>query len=89
MTYIEIVRPNGTCYTTSEKVGTAAETDLFRVITERWGKIFFTSEEGYNKWCAKGRERNETTGFIANATYHLDTAFEDATDAVVIEAYTV
>ena len=90
MTYIDIVRPNGTCYTTSERVGSAAEADLFRVITERWGKLFFTSEEGYNRWCAKGRARNQTTGFFANATYHSDTAFEDAaSDAVIIEAYTV
>jgi hypothetical protein len=89
MTFIDIVRPNGTCYTTSEKVGSGAESDLFRVITERWGKLFFTSEECYHRWCSSGREKNQSKGFFTNATYHFDTTYEDATDAVIIEAYKV
>ena len=87
MAFIEVVRPNGTCYVTKDKIGSAAEKNYFRVTTERWGKIFFISEENYRRWCVTGRKQNEISGWFTSATYYFDNSLEGNDDLMIVEAY--
>ena len=59
---ISIVQPNGTVHGSQKYCGTADEHQYFKVITERWGKIFFESRGKYRQWCRNGRRRNEDSG---------------------------
>ena len=90
MTFIEVVRPNGTCYSTSDKVGSKAEEKYCTVMTERWGKLFFTSEDYYHRWCVEGRKQNEINGCFTNAKYYFDNSLGDGDgDIMIEEAYQV
>lgn len=89
MPFIEVVRPNGTCYQTTEKVGSLAEKNYFTVITERWGKLFFTSQDYYNRWVKEGRRQNSINGCITSAKYYFDSSFEGNDDLMIVEAYHV
>lgn len=89
MSLIEIVRPNGTCYTTTEKMGSLAENNYFTVMTERWGKLFFTSEEYYRRWCREGRRQNERNGCFMNAKYYFENSFAENDELLIVEAYQV
>ena len=88
MTFIEVIRPNGTCYNTTDKIGSREEKKYFTVMTERWGKIFFTSEEYYDRWCVEGRRQNEINGCFTNAKYYFDSSNDDE-DIMIVEAYHV
>ena len=89
MPSIEIVRSNGTCYTTTERVGSLAEKHYFTVMTERWGKLFFTSEEYYRRWCREGRRQNERSGCFMNAKYYFDNSLAENEELMIVEAYQV
>ena len=89
MSFIEVVRSNGTNYITSDKVGSKEEYKYFRVMTERWGKLFFNCEEDYTKWCEGSRKQNEINGCFTSAKYYYDNAFDDCDDVMIIEAYSV
>lgn len=89
MSFIEVVRSNGTTHLTSDKVGSKEEFKYFRVMTERWGKLYFHSEEDYKKWCAESRRQNEINGHFTSAKYYFDNTIEDNDDVMIIEAYTV
>lgn len=89
MSYIEVVRPNGTCYGTTDKIGSLAEKDYFTVMTERWGKLFFSTEEHYQRWCLEGRKQNEINGCFTSAKYYFDNAFEGNDELMIVEAYQV
>ena len=88
MSLIEVIRPNGTSYITADKLGSKAEEKYFSVMTERWGKLFFTSREYYERWCNEGRKQNEVNGCFTNTKYYFDHTFEDD-DMMIIEAYDV
>ena len=88
MPLIEVVRPNGTSYITADTVGSDAERKYFSVMTELWGKLFFTSKEYYERWCSEGRKQNEVNGCFTNTKYYFDDSFEND-DMMIIEAYNV
>ena len=89
MAFIEIVRGNGTSYTTTEKIGSTAEKNYFTVMTERWGKLFFTSEKHYRCWDREGRRQNERNGCIMNAEYYFENSLDGENDLMIVEAYQV
>ena len=100
--YIKIVQPNGTVVLTSKRVGSLDERDLYTVITEKWGKLFFDSRKNYFKWKKSGRRKNMRTGRFprANDTYRLrqsdmigdgdgEVGGEEDSEHIVVEEYTV
>lgn len=89
MPFIEVVRPNGTCYQSTEKIGSSAEKNYFTVMTERWGKLFFVSKEYYNRWVKEGRRQNSINGCITSAKYYFDNSFEGNDELMIVEAYHV
>lgn len=90
MAFIEIVRSNGTSYTTTEKIGSKAEKNYFTVMTERWGKLFFTSKKHYQCWTTEGRKQNDKNGCIMNAEYYFENSQEGGeNDLMIVEAYQV
>ena len=89
MSYIEVVRPNGTCYSTTDKIGSVAEESYFTVMTERWGKLFFSTEEHYQRWCLEGRRQNEINGCFTSAKYYFDNSIEGNDELMIVEAYQV
>lgn len=89
MSFIEVVRTNGTNYFTTDKIGSMDEYKYFRVMTEKWGKLFFNSEDDYTKWCTESRRQNEINGYFTTAKYYFDNTFDENDDVMIIEAYTV
>lgn len=93
MTFIKSVRRNGTCLQTQDRVGTTAEEKYFTVMTERFGKLFFDSRDGYNRWCDEGRKQNEASGCFTNARHYFDSSFTGtgtgADELMIVEAYHV
>ena len=90
MSYIEVCQPDGTYYTTLEKVGTKSEYDYYRVMTESFGKLFFINKESYEKWCEESRiETEKRGGFRSGSCYskHVEHANDD--EFVIIEEYVV
>jgi hypothetical protein len=88
MSNIEVVRSNGTNSLTSDKIGSDDEHTYFRVMTEKWGKLFFHSEDEYKRWCFTSRRQNEINGCFTAAKYYFENAFDDNEDVIIIEAYT-
>jgi hypothetical protein len=64
-----VTQPNGKLYETAHSIGVKDhESQYFRIMTEKWGKLFFYSKEDYDRWCRTGRRDNERTNtlFVAD-----------------------
>ena len=60
-----VTQPNGKLYETAHSIGVKDhESQYFRVMTEKWGKLFFYSKEDYDRWCRTGRRDNERTNTL-------------------------
>jgi hypothetical protein len=93
MSYIEVVQPDGTAYATLFKVGSNDERQFCRVMTERWGKLFFDSRETYDRWCSSGRANSERRGHFPSSRRHTAQPTQVNEDGqeefVIIEEYVV
>lgn len=93
MSYIEVAQPDGTAYATSFKAGSNDERRFFRVMTERWGKLFFDSEETYHRWCSSGRANTERRGHFPSsrrqAAQPTQLNEDGQEEFVIIEEYVV
>ena len=93
MSYIEVAQPDGTSYATTLKVGSNDERQFCRVMTERWGKLFFESEDKYHQWCRSGRANTERRGHFPSSrrqTAPTTQVNEDGQEEfVIIEEYVV
>lgn len=92
MSYIEIAQPDGTSFSTLIKAGSQEETQFFRVITERFGKLWFDSRETYEQWCSTGRIATERRGYFQSGPRHasqIETNNEAQDEFVIIEEYVV
>lgn len=94
MSYIEVVQPDGTAYATLFKAGSKEERQFCRVMTERWGKLFFDSRETYDRWCSSGgRANSERRGHFPSSRRHTAQPTQVNEDGqeefVIIEEYVV
>ena len=93
MVTISIVQPNGTVHGSQKYCGTADEHQYFKVITERWGKLFFESRGKYRQWCRNGSQRNEDSGRFFPSRNRgmekLSSEEEEKKEHEYIEEYTV
>ena len=91
MAPIEVVNKNGTYYLSKDRVGSSAERGYFKVMTERWGKLYFASKGDYKGWCDEGRSKNESSGRFNLAKVYFENTNEEegGEDMLIIEAYTV
>ena len=92
MVYIGVVDGQGTQYQTNDRIGSAAEREYFRVMTEDYGKLYFHSEDSYHQWCTTSRESTDRRGgFVAGRPYATAPVVEgtNADEFVIIEEYVV
>jgi hypothetical protein len=93
MSYIEVVQPDGTAYATLFKMGSKDERQYWRVMTERWGKLFFDSRDAYDRWCSTGRANSERRGHFPSSRRHTAQPTqlneEGQEEFVIIEEYVV
>ena len=93
MSYIEVVQPDGTSYATLFKAGSKDERQFYRVMTERWGKLFFDSRNTYERWSHSGRANSERRGYFLNSRRQAVQSSQVIDDAqeefVIIEEYVV
>ena len=76
---IFVTQPDGKLYKTEHTIGVKDhESGYFRVMTEKWGKLFFYSKEDYDRWCKTGRQENERTNtlYVADQKDHLTVSCE-------------
>jgi hypothetical protein len=64
---IAVTQSNGYFRRTDQHVGSAAERQYYRVMTEKHGKLFFDSEGDYHAWASSGDRRQ---GAGATAAKH-------------------
>lgn len=53
--YIHVMQPAGYLRPTEDVVGSKSELNYYRVMTEKYGKLFFDSENDYLEW--RGQRR--------------------------------
>ena len=80
-----VMQTNGRLLETGHLIGGRAEYEFFRVMTERWGKLFFYSEEEYSRWCRNGRRLNEREVALKKDREAKKSAFEDGEGALDVE----
>lgn len=92
MSYIDIAQPDGTAFSTLIKAGSQEEKQFFRVITERFGKLWFDSRDAYEQWCAVGRVATERRGYFQSGPRHasqVEVNTDTQDEFVIIEEYVV
>ena len=92
MSYIDIAQPDGTAFSTLIKAGSQEKKQFFRVITERFGKLWFDSRDAYEQWCAVGRVATERRGYFQSGPRHasqVEVNTDTQDEFVIIEEYVV